>query len=72
MIIEKIKLTNFRNYKSLALSFEKGINIFYGSNGSGKTNLAEDIYFLSLTKSFRTSNDLDLINKESNEFAIIN
>ncbi len=72
MIIEKIKLTNFRNYKSLALSFEKGINIFYGSNGSGKTNLAEAIYFLSLTKSFRTSNDLDLINKESNEFAIIN
>lgn len=72
MIIEKIKLTNFRNYKSLSLSFEKGINVFYGNNGSGKTNLAEAIYFISLTKSFRTSNELELINNESNDFALIN
>ena len=72
MIIEKIKLTNFRNYKSLLLSFEKGINVFYGNNGSGKTNLAEAIYFISLTKSFRTSNELELINNESNDFALIN
>lgn len=72
MIIEKIKLTNFRNYKSLSLLFEKGINIFYGNNGSGKTNLAEAIYFLSLAKSFRTSSDLDLINNGINDFALIN
>lgn len=72
MIIEKIKLTNFRNYKKIDLTFNKGLNLFYGSNGSGKTNLVEAIYFLSLTKSFRTNNELDLINLEENDFALIN
>lgn len=70
MIIEKIKLINFRNYPKCEVSFEKGINYIYGSNASGKTSLVESIYYLSLARSFRTTEDEHLINYES-DFASI-
>lgn len=63
MKIDTISLTNFRNYEKLNLTFSKSLNIIYGLNGSGKTNLVEAIYLLSLTKSFRISNDKSLIKK---------
>ena len=63
MKIESINLVNFRNYEKLNIEFDNFINIFYGKNGSGKTNLIEAIYLLSLTKSFRISNDKFLIRK---------
>ena len=61
MKIEHLKLTNFRNYDSLELDFNKNINIFIGNNGQGKTNILESIYVLSLTKSNRYGFDSDLI-----------
>ena len=67
MIIESLKLNNFRNFKTLNIHFTKGINFLYGKNGSGKTNVVEAIYFFYLTKSFRTNNYLQLI-KINNEF----
>ena len=63
MKIESINLVNFRNYEKLNIEFDNFVNIFYGKNGSGKTNLIEAIYLLSLTKSFRISNDKFLIRK---------
>lgn len=63
MKINKISLTNFRNYENLELRFSDTLNIIYGLNGTGKTNLVEAIYLLSLTKSFRISNDKILIKK---------
>lgn len=63
MKIDNISLVNFRNYEKLDISFGNGLNIFYGKNGSGKTNLIEAIYILALTKSFRISNDKLLIKK---------
>lgn len=71
MIVEEIKLNNFRNYHQFDVSFVKGINFIYGANASGKTSLVEGIYYLSLARSFRTSRDQDLINNKS-EFATIN
>src|SRR5574344_1047176 len=71
MIVEEIKLNNFRNYHQFDVSFVKGINFIYGANASGKSSLVEGIYYLSLARSFRTSRDQDLINNKS-EFAIIN
>lgn len=65
MKIDNICLVNFRNYEKLDISFGNGLNIFYGTNGSGKTNLIEAIYILALTKSFRISNDKLLIKKGS-------
>lgn len=63
MKIDNINITNFRNYDKLKLEFSDKLNILYGLNGSGKTNLVEAIYLLSLTKSFRVSNDKILIRK---------
>ena len=63
MILRKINLINFRNIKKLQLSFDKKINILIGDNAQGKTNILESIYFLALTKSYRT-NDFNLINKD--------
>ena len=69
MIIKKIELKNFRNYEHLLLKFYKGINIIYGSNAQGKTNLLESIYFLGLTKSHRVFIDDNLImDKKDNLF----
>lgn len=71
MIIKKITLKNFRNYDNLSLKFYKGINIVYGANAQGKTNLLESIYFLGLTKSHRSFIDNSLI-KKNRENALIN
>ena len=67
MKLKELKLTNFRNYKEVKLEFNPNINIFIGDNGSGKTNILEAIYILSLTKSGRYGTDSDLIkNGEAN------
>ena len=62
MYIKKLKLHDFRNYKSLNVTLTKGINIIYGENAQGKTNLLESIYVLGLTKSHRSFIDNNLIN----------
>ena len=53
--IESIKLSNFRNYESLELSFDKGTNIFYGDNAQGKTNILESVYLCGTSKSHKGS-----------------
>jgi len=70
MIITKLILKNFRSYSSCDLTFEKGLNVIVGKNGSGKTNVVEAIHYLSLTRSFRTSNDLDLIKQQTQQALI--
>ena len=57
MKIERISLHNFKNYNELNLQFDQRVNLFYGLNGSGKTNLLDAIYFLSVSKSYFTSGD---------------
>ena len=59
--IESIKLSNFRNYESLELSFDKGTNIFYGDNAQGKTNILESVYLCGTTKSHKGSKDREMI-----------
>ena len=66
MYIESLKLKNFRNYETLELKFNKGINIIYGKNAQGKTNLLESIYVLGITKSHRSSIDNYLIRNGEN------
>ena len=62
MYLKNIELVNFRNYKHIKVSFNKGINIIYGKNAQGKTNLLESIYLLGLTNSHRSILDNSLIN----------
>ena len=61
MKIESLKLINFRNYERLEINFHSILNLIYGKNGSGKTNLVEAIYVLGLTRSFRNASDKNLI-----------
>lgn len=67
MIIKSLELSHFRNYESLALSFDKGTNILYGDNAQGKTNILEAIYLSATTKSHKGSKDRDMINFGSEE-----
>ena len=61
MHIERLQLTNYRNYESLTLDFSDKINVFIGENAQGKTNVMESIYVLAMAKSHRTANDKELI-----------
>ncbi len=57
MIIEKLILRNFRNYEDTVLTPHKGVNLFFGANGSGKTNLLEAVHYCALGRSHRVSGD---------------
>lgn len=70
MIISKLILRNYRNYDWLEATFEPGLNIIVGDNAVGKTNIVEAIHFLSLARSFRTSENSELI-KNERQFATI-
>ena len=61
MWIKKIKISNFRNYKNLEIELNKKINIFYGENAQGKTNIIEAIFLSSIGKSFRTNKEKEMI-----------
>ena len=61
MWIKEIKINNFRNYNNEKIKLNKNINIFYGENAQGKTNIIEAIFLSSIGKSFRTSKDKELI-----------
>ena len=64
MYIERLALTDYRNYETLDLTFSPQINVLIGENAQGKTNVMEAIYVLSMAKSHRTSNDRELIRWE--------
>ena len=70
MILTDIKLNNFRNYKNVKIKLSDKINIIYGDNGQGKTNLLESIYVLALTKSHRMYIDNNLIYNNSKQASI--
>jgi len=61
MFLKSVDIVNFRNYSDLSLELGPNINIIYGDNAQGKTNLLESIYFLALTKSHRSFIDDNLI-----------
>ncbi len=61
MIIQSLKLKNFRNYELLNLEFHPVTNIFHGDNAQGKTNILEAVYLAGTTKSHRGTKDRDMI-----------
>lgn len=61
MKIETIELRDWRSFESASFQFSPGMNFVYGPNGLGKTNLLESIAYLSFARSFRHSQDRDLI-----------
>ena len=67
MYIKSIDLEKFRNYDHIHIDLEKGVNIFYGENAVGKTNILESIYICGTTKSHRGSKDKEIIKFDNNE-----
>lgn len=61
MRITELKLKNFRNYKDLELHPDPGVNLFFGRNGSGKTNLLEAVHYAALGRSHRISSDANVV-----------
>lgn len=65
MKINSISIENYRNIESLNLEFDD-VNIIYGENAQGKTNLIEAIYLFTGSKSFRGVKDKELVKFGSN------
>jgi DNA replication and repair protein RecF len=70
LLVRKFFLENFRNYESLEAKFSPEINIIYGNNGQGKTNLLEGIFLCSIGRSYRTSKDGELIKRGCENFKV--
>ncbi|MGN0536088.1 MAG: DNA replication/repair protein RecF [Eubacterium sp.] len=67
MKINSAEIENFRNIERLSLDFDQ-VNIIYGENAQGKTNLIEAIYLFTGSKSFRGVKDKELV-KFGSDFA---
>ncbi len=61
MFIDQLELKSYRNYDEASIRFGKGVNIIYGDNAQGKTNLIEAIYLCATSKSHRSTFDKELI-----------
>jgi DNA replication and repair protein RecF len=70
MFAKRVKLTNFRNYESADIEFSSGVNLIYGPNGQGKTNLVEALNFFAALDSHRVAGHTPLI-KQGKSTAII-
>lgn len=62
MLLQRLSLTNYRNYVRLELSLPPGLTIVQGDNAQGKSNLLEAVAYLATSKSPRTSADAELVN----------
>jgi DNA replication and repair protein RecF len=70
MFAKRVKLTNFRNYDSADIEFSPGVNLIYGPNGQGKTNLVEALNFFASLDSHRVAGHSPLI-RQGKSTAII-
>lgn len=67
----KAHLIEIRNFEDFSIDFSGNMTVLTGKNGTGKTNIIESIYFASVGKSFRTSNDEELIRLNKEEGTIL-
>lgn len=70
MYIEAIEIIDFKNIEQARLKFSSKLNCVLGCNGSGKTNLLDAIYYLSMTKSAIGSTDSQCVRKGSDFFLV--
>ncbi len=70
MVIGSLCLKNFRNYEELQVEFSENVNVLYGNNGQGKTNILEALFLCAVGKSFRTSKETEMIRNDQEEFRV--
>ncbi|MDR1066800.1 MAG: DNA replication/repair protein RecF [Clostridiales bacterium] len=61
MFVHKIELNDFRNFERLEIFLQKGVNVFYGENAQGKTNMLESVYLCATGRSQRARNIKELV-----------
>jgi len=67
MYIKTLELKDYRNYNQLHMNFYNGVNILYGDNAQGKTNILESLYICGTTKSHKGSKDKEIIKLDKDE-----
>jgi len=68
MHLDRMRLSNFRVYENFETDFSKSLNVITGDNGVGKSTILEAVHYLSLTKSFRSNRDEDVVRFDSDFF----
>jgi DNA replication and repair protein RecF len=71
MHLSSLQLINFKNYEESEIELISGVNCFVGKNGSGKTNILDAVYYLSMCKSYLNSLDRQNIRFGEQFFSII-
>jgi DNA replication and repair protein RecF len=71
MILKKLKLHNFRNFKDKDFTFSPFLTLVIGENSKGKTNLLEALYFLTFGFGFRETKEIELLNFESKDHSFV-
>lgn len=67
MYIKQIELENFKNFKEKKIiELHKGLNVIFGANGAGKSNILDSINFIYDKEDLRIKNDIDFFNSLSN------
>ncbi len=61
MHIERLRLTDFRNYRELDVALPRGLVVFRGRNAQGKSNLLEAISLIATSRSFRTNSEREAV-----------
>lgn len=61
MFCEKCVFTNFRNLENVEVTFSDGINVLWGKNAQGKSNILEGVYYFARGRSFRGAKDREMI-----------
>ena len=67
MVVKTLSLTDFRNYTNAEIAFFEGVNLIYGKNAHGKTNILEALWLFTGAKSFRTNQDSEMIRFSASE-----
>ena len=67
MYLKRIKLVNFRNYQQQEIELSPNMNLFFGENAQGKTNILEAVFLCAIGKSFRAKKEKELINLEKKQ-----
>ena len=70
MKIKSLYAKNFRNIEECNIEFSPGVNLLFGNNAEGKTNILEGIYVFSRGKSFRAREDSDMVRFSGDGFNI--
>ena len=70
MILRALRLRNMRAHSDSTVDLSSGVNLLYGSNGAGKTNILEAIHYLCLTKSFLTGVERYVIQRGQDYFEV--